>query len=86
MRFLGTWEAVLLVHARRARILPEEYRELVFSTKNPHSVPTFLVDGSVAGAWRLREGRVVIEPYDTLTQSVRGAVEEEAARLEAFHA
>jgi hypothetical protein len=29
-RFLGTWDATLLVHVRRTQVLPEEYRPLVF--------------------------------------------------------
>ena len=52
----ATWDAALLVHARRTGILPERYRPLVFNTKNPPSVPTFLVDGSVAGDLETREG------------------------------
>ena len=54
VRFLPTWDATLLVHARRTQILPERFRPLVFNTKTPHSRPTFLVDGQVAGAWRYR--------------------------------
>lgn len=56
VRFLPTWDATLLVHARRTQILPERYRPLVFNTKTPHSVPTFLVDGAVAGTWRYEGG------------------------------
>ena len=52
MRFLPTWDAVLLVHARRTLILPEEHRARIFNIKMPQSVGTFLVDGAVAGAWR----------------------------------
>jgi len=52
VRLLPTWDATLLIHCRRARILPEEYRPFVFSIKVPHSVGTILVDGSVAGSWR----------------------------------
>ncbi len=52
VRFLPTWDATLLVHARRTQILPEAYRSLVFNTKTPHSIPTFLVDGQVAGTGR----------------------------------
>ena len=52
VRFLPTWDAVLLVHARRAGVLPEQYRPRIFSTKMPQSVGTFLVDGAVAGTWR----------------------------------
>ncbi|HEX8133424.1 MAG TPA: winged helix DNA-binding domain-containing protein, partial [Actinomycetes bacterium] len=46
-RFLSTWDANLLVHARRTQVLPEGWRDRVFSTRTPHSVPTFLVDGQV---------------------------------------
>ena len=35
VRFLPTWDAILLVHARRTGVLPEEYRPLVFSTQDP---------------------------------------------------
>ena len=52
VRFLPWWDAVMLVHARRTGILPEEYRPVVFDNKNPPSVPTFLIDGRAAGAWR----------------------------------
>jgi hypothetical protein len=84
VRLLPHWDANLLVHARRAGVLPEQYRARVFSTKNPFSVGTFLVDGAVAGAWHLRDGRVVLEPYTRLPPSVRDEVADEAARLEAF--
>jgi hypothetical protein len=49
VRFLPTWDATLLAHARRTQILPERFRDQVFSTKTPHSISTFLVDGVVAG-------------------------------------
>ncbi len=58
VRFLPTWDAVLLVHARRSGVLPEEYRPRIFSTKMPQSVGTFLVDGAVAGTWRYADGHV----------------------------
>ena len=52
VRFLPTWDATLLVHARRTQILPERFRPMLFDTKTPHSSPSFLVDGQVAGTWR----------------------------------
>ena len=85
VRFLPTWDATLLVHARRTQILPEHYRPLVFNTKTPHSVPTFLVDGAVAGTWRYEGGRVEVTPFEPLPKAARRAVDEEAKRLEAFH-
>ena len=85
VRFLPTWDAALLVHARRAGILPGRYRPLVFSTKNPPSVPTFLVDGAVAGTWRYEAGRIRIDPYERLDPAVRRELHDEAERLAAFH-
>jgi hypothetical protein len=86
VRFLGTWEAALLVHARRTQVLPERYRNLVFNTKTPHSLPTFLVDGAVAGTWRYERGRVRLDPFDPLPRQARRALDDEAERLAAFHA
>ncbi len=85
VRFLPTWDAALLVHARRTGILPERYRPLVFSTKNPPSVPTFLVDGVVAGTWRYEAGRIQIDPYERLDPAVKRELRDEAERLAAFH-
>ena len=86
VRFLPTWDATLLVHARRTQILPERYRNLVFDTRTPHSVSTFLVDGAVAGTWRHEGGRVRLEPYEPIPRSLRRELNSEAVRLAAFHA
>jgi hypothetical protein len=86
VRFLPTWDATLLVHARRTQILPERFRPLVFSTKTPQSVPTFLVDGQVAGTWRHDGGRIVTQPFEPLPAAAEREVGAEAARLAAFMA
>ena len=83
VRFLGQWDAVLLVHARRAQILPEEHRPVVFATTSPQSVPTFLVDGQVAGTWRHVDGAVRCEPFHELPRAAARELQEEA---EAPHA
>lgn len=85
VRFLPQWDATLLVHARRTQVLPEEHRPLVFSTKTPQSVGTFLVDGSVAGTWKLDGDTVRTTPFAPLASTARREVDEEAARLAAFH-
>jgi hypothetical protein len=85
VRFLPTWDATLLVHARRTQILPEQYRPLVFNTRTPHSVPTFLVDGAVAGTWRYEGGRVEVKPFEPLAKAARREVDDEARRLATFH-
>ena len=85
VRFLPHWDANLLVHARRAGVLPEAHRPRVFSTRNPFSVGVYLVDGRGAGAWSLVEGRVVLDPFQPISRAAERAVEKERAALEAFH-
>jgi hypothetical protein len=85
IRFLPVWDATLLVHARRTQILPEEYRPRIFNVKNPQSMNTFLVDGQVAGSWRYDNGGVELEPFAPLPRAARRELEDEAARLAAFH-
>jgi hypothetical protein len=84
-RFIGTWDAILLVHVRRTGVLPEELRPRIFHTRAPQSFNTFLVDGAVAGTWRFEEGRVRLEPLRRLTREEREELETEAERLSAFH-
>ena len=86
VRFIPTWDAILLAHARRTQVLPEQLRPRVFDTKTPQSVPTFLVDGAVAGTWRYEKGRIRLEPFVRLSREIRRALDEEAVRLAAFHA
>jgi DNA glycosylase AlkZ-like len=86
IRFLPTWDAALLVHARRTGILPEAYRPRIFNTKAPQSFGTFLIDGAVAGTWRFDGGRVLTEPFQQLSREPRAELRDEAERLAAFHA
>jgi hypothetical protein len=86
IRFLPTWDATLLAHARRTEILPEAFRPLVFNTRTPHSVPTFIVDGAVAGTWRYEKGRIALQPLAPLPAETMRDLESEAERLAAFHA
>lgn len=81
VRFLPVWEACLLAHARRAGVLPEEHRVRVFQNRNPQSVNTFLVDGSVAGAWHHDGDAVVTEPFVPLSRTAAREVRDEAERL-----
>ncbi|MFC4941977.1 winged helix DNA-binding domain-containing protein [Pseudonocardia sp. GCM10023141] len=84
VRFLGQWDAVLLVHARRGQILPEAYRSRVFAATMPQSVPTFLVDGQVAGTWRFDGGGVALDPFHELAPPVLRELAAEGERLAAF--
>lgn len=81
VRFLPTWDATLLVHCRRAGIIAEEHRPIIFSSTQPPSFPTFLVDGQVAGTWRHVDGRIETTPFGGLPRSVLAELAQEGERL-----
>jgi Winged helix DNA-binding domain len=83
VRFLPKWDNVLLAWVDRTRVLPEQYRRAVIGM-NGDVAQTFLVDGFVAGTWRVEGGHVVAEPFSTLPRAVRQELKGEVERLEAF--
>ena len=66
--------------------LPERFRPILFNTKTPQSLPTFLVDGRVAGSWGHEDGRVVTAAFEPLSAGAAREVAAEAERLAAFMA
>ncbi len=88
-RLLPKWDSVLLAHSppERQRVLPERYRKTVIRA-NGDVLPTFLVDGFVAGLWQLERARrsaaLVLEPFEPLPRGARRELEDEAARLVRF--
>jgi hypothetical protein len=82
VRFLPPFDALVLSHRDRTRVLPEDYRRRVIRGGDVR--PTFLVDGLVAGEWRREGNRVKVEPYAPLPASARREVDGEARRLAAF--
>jgi hypothetical protein len=86
-RFLSRWDSVLISYADRDRILPSEHRAAVVK-KNGDFLPTFLVDGFVAGLWAVeaKRGRATIRltPFARLAAADRDGLEAEAARLVRF--
>lgn len=84
VRLVAPFDNLLLSHADRSRVLPEEYRTRVM-TVNGIVHGTLLVDGLVAGTWRLTGGQeVVVEPFVPLRPADRDAAEAEAQRVLAF--
>jgi Winged helix DNA-binding domain len=83
VRFLPKWDNVLLAFKDRTRVLPEEHRRTVIRM-NGDVAPTFLVDGIVAGMWRIENGRVVAEPFAPLPRSTQRELRDEAERLETW--
>jgi hypothetical protein len=84
VRLLPKWDNLLLSHDDRTRVLPEEYRKLMIA-KNGDVAQAILVDGIVAGDWVAdKRGKITATPYAPLPRVVRRAVDDEAARLEAW--
>jgi hypothetical protein len=86
VRFLPKWDNLLLAYDRRERVLPEAIRKVVIR-KNGDVLPTFLVDGIVAGAWDAPlRGRAAMSLTEFVPLSVknRKAVEREAESLLAW--
>ena len=85
-RLLARWDSLLLSHAtkQRQRIIADEHREAVF-TKNADVLPTFLVDGFVAGTWELRRtdgsASIHLRPFGSLARADRTALLAEAERV-----
>ena len=88
-RFLPSFDNLILSHADRTRIVPEDHRRALAS-KNGMVPATVLVDGFVRGTWRIErtsgKTALMIEPYEPLAQGDRDALTEEGERLVRFGA
>jgi uncharacterized protein YcaQ len=85
-RFLANWDPMLLASKRRTQILPKHDWSRVFNPTTPQTTSTFLLDGVVAGRWKLEDGRVRLEPFRRIPKEARRELVEEAERLEVFAA
>ena len=91
VRFLPEYDNVLLAHADRRRMVHDDHRKHLF-TKNLLIPPSFLVDGFVAGLWKVeskikakkRHVRMVLKPFSKLDKRARTALEEESEQLLRF--
>lgn len=83
VRFVGPFDNVVFADIDRIRIAdPAVYRQTV--TPNGLSPGFILVDGRLAGTWRLDAGEVKLTELTDLNQSRRRECEREAARIGAF--
>jgi hypothetical protein len=87
VRFVGDFDNTLLAHADRTRIIADEHRAHVI-TKNLQVRPTFLVDGFVAGTWKVERKKklatLVLSPFGKLTKQTRASLEAEGDTLLTF--
>ncbi len=89
-RFLARFDAAILGHdaAERTRILPEQYKkQVIFSAE---VFTTFLVDGFVAGRWRIsvspKQAVLELLPFKRLARADKTALVDEGERLVRFYA
>ncbi|KAB2977327.1 winged helix DNA-binding domain-containing protein [Streptomyces sp. SS1-1] len=78
-RLLPEFDNLLLSHADRARVVPPANRGRTWQA-NTFYCP-LLVDGFLAGVWRLIGDALVIEPFSDLGRAERAEVTEEAERV-----
>jgi hypothetical protein len=88
-RLLPMWESTLLAFADRTRVISDDDRRVVIA-RNGDTLPTFTVDGVVAGLWWAEatdggRSRIVIEPFrPPLARDDARALEREGERLAEF--
>ncbi|MET0397157.1 MAG: winged helix DNA-binding domain-containing protein [Longimicrobiaceae bacterium] len=89
VRFIAEWDNLLLSHADRSRIVPEEHRARVF-TVNGVMPGTILLDGFVAGTWKLERSRASatlrVTPFAPPSPDDEAALAAEGQRLLDFAA
>ncbi|MEU9353201.1 winged helix DNA-binding domain-containing protein [Streptomyces griseoloalbus] len=78
-RFLPEFDNLLLSHADRTRVVPPEFRGRTWQGNLAHRA--LLVDGFLAGLWRLEEHTLVIEPFGRLGKERREEVTAEGERM-----
>ena len=83
-RFLSRWDSVLIAYDVRDRVLSDAYRPAVIK-KNGDFLPTFLIDGFVAGLWSVEVNKgdadLRMEPFAKVPAADRRALEAEGEEL-----
>lgn len=77
-RLLPEFDNLLLSHADRSRVVPPDLKGRSWQGNQAHR--TFLVDGFLAGLWKLDAKVLTLEPFGRLTQRQRADVVTEAER------
>ncbi|GAA2719070.1 winged helix DNA-binding domain-containing protein [Actinocorallia aurantiaca] len=83
VRFLAEYDNAILSHADRSRIIDDLHVAKVIS-KNGIVKGTVLVDGFVAGVWKLEKAALTVTPFAALSAMHAEEVEAEGHRLAAF--
>jgi hypothetical protein len=79
-RLLGMWDSVLLAYHDRSRVIPPQVRGHVIRI-NGDVLPVLLVDGYVAGVWRITDGQVEATAFHPLPEQAWDGLAAEASAL-----
>jgi hypothetical protein len=82
-RLMAMWDSILLAYVDRSRVILPDYRRLV-TRNNGDVLPTLLVDGCVAGAWRPVQDGIEATAFHPLSGETWARLEAEARALVAF--
>lgn len=82
-RLLPMWDSILLAYADRGRVVPPQYRTVIFR-RNGNVLPVLLVDGYVAGVWRPVPGGIEATAFRRLPGEAWDGLAAEAGALLAF--
>jgi hypothetical protein len=87
VRFLPDYDNLLLAHVDRTRVVADAHRRRL-ATKNLQVLATFLVDGFVAGSWKIERARsaaaLVLTPFAPLSRKARSELTAEGTALLRF--
>ncbi len=84
VRFLPEYDSVILAHADRSRLIDEAHRKALI-TKNLIVPATFLIDGRVAGTWKIERKKAAatlrLTPFTPIPKPAKTAIDEEGQAL-----
>ncbi|HEX6900375.1 MAG TPA: winged helix DNA-binding domain-containing protein [Thermoanaerobaculia bacterium] len=87
VRFVPEFDNLVLAHDDRTRVIADEHRPRV-TLKNLQVLATFLVDGFVAGTWKVERKKktaaLILEPFGKLDRKTVKALEAEGDALLRF--
>jgi winged helix DNA-binding protein len=83
VRFLPEYDSLLLAFAERARIIDAEHRKRIF-TPNLVVPATFLVDGVIAGMWKIDGKKLKLDPFVKLSKKMKDELAAEGDALLQF--
>lgn len=87
VRFLPEYDSLILAHTDRSRMVDDAHRKALV-TKNLIVPATLLIDGRVAGTWKVERKKATatlkLTPFAAIPKGVKAAVEEEGQALLKF--